>query len=581
MDQRHRSTRGPSGTLGVMRGSVPPSGLRWTLPIFTSLNGYRRAWLGRDLVAGVLVVAIAVPLSMGMAEVAGMPPIAGLYSCVLPLLAYALLGSSPQLVISLDASTAAMVAAAVAPLAGGDPVRYAALAGAVALIVGVILVVAGPLRLGSAAHLLSRPVLLGYQAGLALVVIASQLPRFLGLEALEDRTLARAIEIGRGLPETRPEVLVIGVAGLVVVVVFAAKRWRVPGALVAIVGATVIVELFGSAFGRVPVLGSLPAGLPPISLPKVSVGDAVALLPASAAIALIAAADTIVSSTAFAHRNRYEVDANRDLVGLGAANLASGISGGITTSASAARTAVVEMVGGRSQIAGVTAAMLMVAVLLFLTRPLEKVPAAALAAVVIAAVLRLIEIGSLRQLWRMRRTEFAIAVATAVVAVVAGLLEAIVIGVGLAVVDHLVRVTRLRRRGRRPAAGPTTRVAVEAVRSETGSVRQTGVVRYRFDGPLYFANAHRFRDDVRAGLKVEPSAERVSVDASEISDVDATAVEMLGELEDELADREIALTFTALRPSVRDLLAKVGVRAVARDGADGPSADPLTPFRAA
>jgi sulfate permease, SulP family len=564
-----------------MKGSVPPSGLRWTPPVFTSLNGYRRAWLGRDLVAGVLVVAIAIPLSMGMAEVAGMPPIAGLYSCVLPLLAYALLGSSPQLVISLDASTAAMVAVAVAPLAGGDPVRYAALAGAIALIVGVILVVAGPLRLGFAAHLLSRPVLLGYQAGLALVVIASQLPKLLGLEVLGDRTLGRAIEIGRGLPEIRPEVVVIGVAGLVVVVVFAAKRWRLPGALVAIVGATVIVEMFGSTFGSVPVLGSLPAGLPPITLPKVSFGDAAALLPASAAIALIAAADTIVSSKAFAHRNRYEVDANRDLVGLGAANLASGISGGITTSASAARTAVVEMVGGRSQIASVTAAMLMVAVLLFLTRPLEKVPTAALAAVVIAAVLRLIEIGSLRQLWRIRRTEFAIAVATAAVAVVAGLLEGIVIGVGLSVIDHLVRVMRLRRKGRRPTTGSTTWVAEGAVASEAGSVGPVGVLRYRFDGPLFFANAHRFRDDVRAGLKAESSAERLSVDASEISDADATAAEMLAELEDELTGREIVLAFTGIQPSVRDLLAKAGVRAVARRGAAAPGADPFTPFQAA
>ena len=318
------------------------------------------------------------------------------------------------------------------------------------------MIAAGPLRLGFVANLLSRPVLLGYQAGLALVVILSQLPNLLGLEAAEDATLPRAIEIVRGVGDASPQVVAIGMACLGVVSIFTAKKSRIPGALIAIVGATFLVESFGSALGDVPVVGSLPAGLPPVSLPHVSTGDIVALLPASAAIAFIAAADTIVSSTAFAHRNRYEVDANRDLVGLGAANLASGVSGGITTSASAARTAVVEMVGGRSQIASVTAALLMVTVLLFFTRPLERVPTAALAAVVVGAVVRLIEIRSLRALWRIRPSEFAIAMATIVGAVAVGLLQGIIIGVSLSLLDHLVRVALLLRGGEPPgrAASP-------------------------------------------------------------------------------------------------------------------------------
>jgi len=331
---------------------------------------------------------------------------------------------------------------------------------------------------------------------------------------------------------------------------FAAKKSRIPGALFAIVGATFLVELLGSALGDVPVVGSLPAGLPPISLPRVSTGDIVALLPASAAIAFIAAADTIVSSTAFAHRNRYEVDANRDLVGLGAANLASGVSGGITTSASAARTAVVEMVGGRSQIASVTAALLMVTVLLFLTRPLEKVPTAALAAVVVGAVVRLIEIRSLRALWRIRRTEFAIAMATIVGALAVGLLQGIIIGVSLSLLDHLVRVALLRRGGERPGrAGP--------VLIATAGADEILVL---VDGLLFFANAHRLKDAVRAGVSEQPAATRVVVDASRVTDADATAAEMLAELDEDLADHGVMLELTKLRPPVRDVLKEGVVR---------------------
>jgi sulfate permease, SulP family len=301
----------------------------------------------------------------------------------------------------------------------------------------------------------------------------------------------------------------------------------------------------------VPVIGGLPAGLPPISLPRVSAGDIVELLPASVAIAFIAAADTIVSSTAFAHRNRYEVDANRDLVGLGAANLASGVSGGITTSASAARTAVVEMVGGRSQLASVTAALLMVTVLLFLTRPLERVPTAALAAVVVGAVVRLIEVRSLRALWHIRRAEFAIAMATIVGAVTIGLLQGIVIGVSLSLGDHLVRAAAAGRGGGRGGVGGPGLIATASTADE---------IVLRLEGPWFFANAHRLKDGVRALVGEEPTAMRVVVDASRVTTVDATMAEMLVELGDDLADRGVTLEVTEMRPAVRGVLTNGGCR---------------------
>lgn len=434
-----------------------PGGLRWSFPVFRSLDGYRWTWLPRDVAAGLLIVALAIPLSMGMAEVAGVPPIAGLYSCVLPLIAYALFGSSPQLVVALDASTAALVAAAVAPLAAGDPIRYGALAGLVAILVGVLLCAAGWLRLGVAAKLLTRPVLLGYQAGLALVVVFSQLPRLLGLRVEADGSLRRAVEIVTRVDEWSLETTVIGVAALLVVAVMAATEPRVPAALIVIVVAAITVRLGGQAFAAVEVVGSLPAGLPPIGIPDFGVGDVAALIPFSVSIAILAAADTIVSSKAFAQRNRYEVDANRDLVGLGSANLASGLSGGITTSASAARTAVVEMVGGRSQLASVTAAVTMLVVLQFLTEPLEGLPTPALAAVVIGAVVRLIEVRSLRELWNARRFDFMIAISTMVVSVAIGLLVGILVGV---ILSLLPRARAAWRRGVPRSDGPPPSVPI-------------------------------------------------------------------------------------------------------------------------
>ena len=531
-------------------------GLRWPFPVFRSLDGYRWTWLPRDVTAGILVVAIAIPLSMGMAEVAGMPPIAGLYSCVLPLIAYALFGSSRQLVIALDASTAAMVALAVAPIAGGDTIRYAALAGLVAILVGLVLILAGSLRLGIAANLLSRPVLLGYQAGLAMVVIASQLPRLLGVTVRADDTLRRTIETVTGLGQTSFQTFVVGAMCLALVTVAAAWRLGAPAALVAVVGATVAVAIFPSTLGTVQVLGELPAGIPALHIPSVTSADVWALLPISALIALLAAADTIVSSRAFAQRNGYDVDANRDLIGLGAANVASGLSGGITTSASAARTAVVEMVGGRSQLASVTAAGVMVIVLVFLTRPLENVPTAALAAVVIGAVLRLIEVRSLRALWRIRRSEFLIALTTAFGAVAFGLLEGIVIGVALTLVDFGVR--RVRRRRYAPGLRDERKAGAPAVGSPTEPV-------YRFTGALYFANALRFRDGALQLIESTPRAGRLIVDASAIPDIDATAVEMLADLVDELERRGVALMLVGLALSVRQVLSRAALDRIGPD----------------
>lgn len=521
------------------------------LPILTSLRGYRRSWLPRDLTAGVLIVALAIPISMGMAELAGMPPVAGLYSCILPLVAYALFGSSPQLVVALDASTAALLGAAVAPLAGGDPLRYAALAGGLTLLVGVILLLAGVARLGLIADFLSEPVLLGYQAGLALVVIAGQLPKMLGISSSADSTLGEYWEVLLSLGDAQPWAASLGLGTIFIVVGF--RRWRaaIPGALIALVLGALLAWAFGLQDRGLTLLGEIPSGLPSLRVPDVSWGDLRALLPAAAAISLVAAADTLVSSRVFAVRGAYAVDADRDLIGLGAANAVSTVSGGIATSASAARTAVAESVGSRTQVAGLTAATLMAAVLLFFTAPLSYVPVAVLAAIVIVAVARLIDQRAFRTLFRVRRVESAIAAATLVGVVAVGLLEGVVLAMGLSLLDFLWRTSRphdavLGALPGRSGFHDLTRVPQARPRP--------GVLVYRFDAPLFYANAERFRGRVLRLLDRHPDTALVVVDSSTIADIDVTAGRMLGELQEQLAARDVRLVIAAAIGRVYDLL---------------------------
>ena len=532
------------------------AGLRWRWPVFRSLEGYRPSWIQRDLVAGMLIVAIAIPLSMGMAEVAGMPPVAGLYSCVLPLIAYALLGSSRQLVIALDASTAALLAAAVTPLAGGDAETYATLAGLVALLVGAILVLAGVLRLGFLGNFLSQPAILGYQAGLAIVVTVSQLPTLLGISLEEDGTIQQLAEIVRRLDETNVPTLLVGLVSLALILALRAWKPAVPGALIAVAVATIAVEAFDLVQEGVSVLGALPSGLPALTLPSPTLHEAAALIAPAAGIALVAAADTIASARAFAQRGGYRLEPNLDLIGLGAANLSSGVSGGISVSASAARTAVAESVGSRSQVAGVSAALLMIAVLLFFTRPLQNVPNAALAAVVISAVLRLIEVPALRRSWRVRRSEFLVALATTAGAVAFGLLQGILIAVAVSILDFVRRATL-------PHDAVIGRIegrqGLFDVARYPDARTERGLVLYRFDAALFYANAERFLERALRLVDGTPDVKWFVLDASVISDVDVTAARTLVELDDELDQRGVELVLVDLLADVQDLLSRAGL----------------------
>jgi high affinity sulfate transporter 1 len=496
----------------------------------------------------LLVVAIAIPLSMGMAEVAGVAPVAGLYTCVLPLIAYAFVGASRHLVIGLDASTAAMLAAAVSPLAAGDEARYIALAGGLTVLVGVALLIGGALRLGVITSLLSNPALLGYQAGLGVIVIVNQLHRLLGVPVTESDSVPRAVQILQELDATSAWTLGVAVLTAAVIVVTRVFKPSAPGALIGVVVATVAVAIGDLADQGVALVGAVPSGLPHLALPGLEQGDVSALATAAVAIAIVAAADTMATARAFAVRNGYVIDANRELLALGTATVASGVSGGITASASAARTAVAEDVGGHTPLASALAGALLAVVLLLFTPVLEAVPVAALGAVVVLAVARIIDIPALARLARISTGEVTIALVTMATVIVGGTLEGLVVAVLLSLGRVAVRVAIARMR---PGSAPLD-VSDAAL---------------RVSGPLFFANAERFARRVTARAERDQSSE-VWVDASRLTDVDVTAAAALTALDDRLGGQGRSLHLLGLSPAVAAQLHRYGL--------DRLSADPLS-----
>ena len=366
-----------------------PHGLGRWIPGLAALRTYQRPWLAKDLMAGLVLTAILVPVGMGYAEAAGLPAIYGLYATIVPLIAYAIFGPSRILVLGPDSSLAAIIAATIVPLAAGDPDRLVALAGMLALLTGALCLLAGLARFGFITDLLSKPIRLGYLNGIALTVLVGQLPKLLGFSASGDGLIQETISLVRGVAQgmTNPVTLAIGVACLAIVLIF--KRWwpKVPGVLVAVVGATIVVGVFNlAARAGVSVVGPLPQGLPSFQIPWISAGDLGPLLAGAIAITLVSFADTSVLSRTFALRGGYEVDQNQELIALGAANIAAGLFQGFSISSSSSRTPVAESAGSKTQLTGVVGALCIAALLVFAPTLLQNLPNAALGAVVIASL---------------------------------------------------------------------------------------------------------------------------------------------------------------------------------------------------
>jgi len=534
------------------------TGVSRLLPGVAVLRGYRRAWLWPDLRAGIVVTALLIPAGMGYAVAAGLPPEAGLYATIVPLLAYAVFGPSRILVLGPDSALAPIIAASILPLALGDEDRAVALAGLLGILVGVFLLVGGLLRLGFVTDLLSKPIRVGYLNAVALLVIISQVPRLLGfsIDSVSPGQDVVAIVQGIAAGEVLPLAVVFGVGSLVVIFVLRWLKSPVPGVLVVVVVATAVTAIFGLS-GSLPVVGALPQGLPAPALGGLQWSDVWSLLLPAAGIALVAFTDSAVLSRSLAARRGDSVDGSQEMTGIGVANIAGGLLGGFPVSASSSRTPVAEQAGSRTQLTGVVGAALLIVFILLAPGVTAYLPSATLAAVVIGAAVSLIDVRGFIRLARMDRIDAGLSLAAFVGVLVFGVLEGIVVTIALsmlAFVQHswrpykaeLGRVTGLR--------------GYHDLSRYPEGTRLPGIVIVRFDAPLFFANGAIFDDYVRSRVKAAgPGITAVILAAEPITDIDTTAMDELVELDDYLAMHGIRLILAELKDPVVDVLRRYGL----------------------
>ena len=526
-----------------------------------SFEGYRRDWVRPDVIAGLTVWAILVPESLAYATIAGVPPVVGLYAAVPALVLYAVFGSSRHLVVGPMSATAALSAGVVATFAHTTH-DYAALTAALAITVGGLALVAGLMRLGFLAALISEPVLKGFIIGLALTILVGQLPKLFGVDKTSGDFFEQLGGLVRHLGDTDALTLVVGLASLAAIL--SLKRWLpvVPGSLVVVLLGVLAATLFDLGAHGVDLVGAIKAGLPSLGVPDVGLDDYLDLVGPAAGVMLVGFAEGLGAAKTYASKAGYDVDSNRELIGLGSANLGAGLASGMVVNGSLSKTAVNGGAGARSQLSGITAAVVTVVTLLFLTGLFEKLPEATLAAVVIAAVIELVDVASLRRLYRVQtgrlasiyhltsRADFIAAVAAMLGVLVFDTLPGLVIGI-------VVSLTLLIARTSRPHVAVLGRVHdspglwVDADQHSSAERDPTALV-VRVEGPLFFGNSDFVRDRVRA--LITPETRLVVIDAETSPSVDVSAAQMLVELRTDLAREQIELAFAHGVGQVRDVL---------------------------
>jgi high affinity sulfate transporter 1 len=526
---------------------------RW-LPGLQMLARYEPAWLPHDLMAGLVLTTMLVPVGIAYAVASGVPGIYGLYATIVPLLAYALFGPSRILVLGPDSSLAALILAVVLPLSGGDPVRAVALAGMMAVVSGLVCILAGLLRLGFVTELLSKPIRYGYMNGIAFTVLISQLPKLFGISIDSIGPLRDLWHIGAAVLGGAANWTAFAVGAGTLAVIFVLKPWqRIPGILIAVVGATLAVGLFdlGQTAG-VKVLGALPQGLPAFALPWIGLADLGAVVIGGCAVALVSFADTSVLSRTYAARTRSYVDPNQEMIGLGAANLAAGFFQGFPISSSSSRTPVAEAAGAKTQLTGVVGAVAVALLLVLAPDLLRNLPTSALAAVVIASAIGLFEFADLRRIFRIQRWEFWLSIGCFVGVAVLGAIP----GIGLAVVAAIIEFLW---DGWRPHSAVMGRVegirGYHDIKRYPGARLVPGLVLFRWDAPLFFANAELFRERVLQAVADSPTpVRRIIVSAEPVTSVDVTSADILTELERTLRESGIELHFAEMKDPVKDKL---------------------------
>jgi SulP family sulfate permease len=531
--------------------------MRRYLPGISVLRGYQRGWLRGDLLAGVTVAAYLVPQVMAYAEVAGLPAIAGLWAAAGPLVIYAILGSSRQLSVGPESSTALMTAAAVTALVAGDQQNYAATAAALALAVGAVCLLCWLARLGFLANLLSHPVLIGYMAGIAVLMIVSQLSKVTGIPVEGDSTLSEVRSFLGNLDQVRLPTLLVAAGTFVLLVAFQRLLPRWPGPLLAMVVAAAAVGILDLDQRGVETVGSIPRGLPPVSIPDFSTIELGTLLPAALGVTIVAYTDNVVTGRAFAARRREVIDARQEFLALGAANLSAGVFSGFPVSSSGSRTVIADALGSRTQLYSLVAAAMVLLTTLLLGSALATFPMAALGAVVVFAAVRLIDVAELRRIARFRRSELVLALATTAAVLIFDVLYGIAVAVGLSILDLLRRIAR-------PHDGILGFVpglaGMHDVDDYATGRQMPGLLVYRYDAPLFFANAEDFKRRALESIDgADPPIEWFLLNAEANTDVDLTAVDALEEVRKTLAERGIVFALARVKMDLRDDLAPTGL----------------------
>jgi high affinity sulfate transporter 1 len=531
------------------------------LPGARVVSTYQARWLPKDLVAGLVLTTLLVPQGMAYAELAGLPAITGLYTSIMCLLGYAVFGPSRILVLGPDSSLGPMIAATIVPLvgAGGDPDRAIAIASMMGLMVGAIMVIAALAKVGFIADLLSKPTMIGYMNGLALTILVGQLPKLFGFSTDASGLIAefRAFLKGVGNGETVAASVTVGVLGIIVILVL--QRWlpKVPAVLTMVVLAIAATSVFNLADHGVSLVGVLPRGFPPLTIPHVRASDLSPAFIGALGIALVSLADTISTASSFAARTGQEINGNQEMIGIGVANLAAGLFQGFPVSTSGSRTAVAERSGAKTQVTGVVGALLITIMIVAAPGLFKNLPQPALAAIVITAAMSLADIPATVRLWRQRRVEFSLSIAAFLAVALLGVLP----GIGIAVALSILNVFR---RLWWPYQTELGRVDALDGYHDVHSYPSThhhlpGLVIYRFDAPLIFANAKTFRDAIRRLANSEPKPQWILIAAEPITDVDTTASDVLEDLDEALNADGINLVFAEMKDPVRAKIERYGL----------------------
>lgn len=553
MDTESSQSMIEPGRLALTTGTDVNGWKRW-VPGLQTIRYYKASWLTKDIAAGLVLATMLVPVGIAYAEASGVPGIHGLYATIIPLLVYALFGPSRIMVLGPDSSLAAIILAVVLPLSLGDPAKAIALAGMMAIVSGVACILMGVFRLGFITELLSKPIRYGYMNGIALTVLISQLPKLFGFSIESEGPGRDVYQIAISIMEGKTNLIALAIGlGTLVIILLLKKYKRIPTILLAVVGATIIVGVFGlNETAGIKVLGALPEGLPSFTIPWISLADLQQVVIGGCAVALVSFADTSVLSRTYAAKTRTYVNPNQEMIGLGAANLAAGFFQGFPISSSSSRTPVAEASGARTQLTGVVGAISVALLLLFAPDLLKNLPTSALAAVVITAAIGLFEVSDLRRIYRIQNWEFWLSIVCFLGVAVLGAIPGIGLAILLAIIEFLWD-------GWRPHYAVLGRV--DGIRGYHDIKRYPqarlvpGMVLFRWDAPLFFANAELFQEKILTAVANSPTpVKRIIVAAEPVTSVDVTSADVIAQLKKTLTASQIELHFAEMKDPVKDKL---------------------------